>query len=185
MSSLPGVTLEDYVAWQYDLKVCGHREANLNRAFAEAIGACAERPWTTESKFKQIVAVVEGHRESIEDWLLDFDEEKHSWRGYAGGVEWFSKEEEEKIMSIIKDTSEEDKRFIIVKNAENWDSYWDADPKLTPQHISHSAHMSHTGNSIDAVGVIQGRLDAEMWLAQYNEANPSGYYGICELLEES
>lgn len=58
MSECPGLMLEDFVSWKHSVS-------------EDWIG------------FKDLIHVYEPYRESIENWLLDFDDEGHSWRGYA------------------------------------------------------------------------------------------------------
>ena len=53
MSSCPGYTLEDLIDWEYG--------------------------YTTP----ELIALYEEHRNSIEDWLLAFDEQETGWRTYA------------------------------------------------------------------------------------------------------
>lgn len=53
MSTCPGVTLEALLDWEYS-KVT-----------------------------PELVMLYEPHREAIESWLLDFDEEQQGWRTYA------------------------------------------------------------------------------------------------------
>lgn len=84
MSSLPGVTLESFLMWNYDLIVDGDGSANQSMAIAEACGVSSRRRRITAEQFAPLVAVFEPHREDVENWLLDFDEENQSWRDYAG-----------------------------------------------------------------------------------------------------
>lgn len=58
MSSCPGVTLEAYLSWYF--------RSQIEPA---------------------LLAIFEEHRQSVEDMLLDFDEEARSWRGYSQYVE--------------------------------------------------------------------------------------------------
>ncbi len=53
MSEIPGYTLEDYLEWCFN--------------------------YTTD----EMIDFFEPHRETIEYWLSDFDEETQSWRDYA------------------------------------------------------------------------------------------------------
>lgn len=84
MSSLPGLKLEDYLAWEYDLTVTGQEEANISLGIAEALGTVKKaRPTVSQEKFKELVNLHEHLREKIEDLLADFDEDTQSWRDYA------------------------------------------------------------------------------------------------------
>lgn len=65
MSSIPGYTLEKYVGWL------------LNLVLDESSG---------ERDLQRLTAPFEPWRELVESRLLDFDEERHSWRGYAGSA---------------------------------------------------------------------------------------------------
>lgn len=87
MSSIPGYTLEAFVAWQYDLIVEGESETNFSRGVAENMGAAVHRPVLSKVQFKPLVAMYEPYRETIERRLDDFNEETQSWRGYAEYVD--------------------------------------------------------------------------------------------------
>lgn len=84
MSSLPGLTLESYVLWNYDLIVESQPDANFSLALAEALGKATCRLVVTEELFKEILEPFEPHREHVENLLLDFDDDTQSWRDYAG-----------------------------------------------------------------------------------------------------
>ena len=85
MSSIPGYTLEKYVAWNHNLIVQGLDETNVSVGMAESLGlASHQRSVITEEQFAKIVRIYEPHREAIENWLDDFDEEHQSWRDYSG-----------------------------------------------------------------------------------------------------
>ena len=56
MSSIPGYTLEEYMEWNY--------------------WGCVP---------EECAKLYEPHREAIEYWLSDFDEETQNWRDYAPG----------------------------------------------------------------------------------------------------
>lgn len=84
MSSLPGLTLESYVLWNYDLIVESQPDANFSLALAEALGNVSRRPLINDELFKEILEPFELHREHVEELLRDFDEETQSWRDYAG-----------------------------------------------------------------------------------------------------
>jgi len=87
MSSIPGYTLEAFLAWQYNLIVEGEGENNVSRGMAESIGAAVRRPVLSKVQFKPLVAMYEPYREVIERRLDDFNEETQSWRGYAEYVD--------------------------------------------------------------------------------------------------
>lgn len=87
MSSIPGYTLEDFVAWQWNLVVDEAPENNISLGMAEALGNVAPRPRLTKEQFAPIVAIYEPLRETIERRLDDFDEDNQSWRSYAGYVD--------------------------------------------------------------------------------------------------
>lgn len=87
MSSIPGYTLEDFVAWQWNLVVDEAPENNISLGFAEALGNIPERPRLTKEQFAPILAVYEPFREDIERRLDDFDEDNQSWRGYSSYVD--------------------------------------------------------------------------------------------------
>lgn len=87
MSSIPGYTLEAFLAWQNNLIVEGEGENNVSRGMAESIGAAVRRPVLSKVQFKPLVAMYEPYREIIEARLMDFNEETQSWRGYAEYVD--------------------------------------------------------------------------------------------------
>lgn len=85
MSSLPGLDLEDYLMWNYDLIVNGDGSANKSLQIAEALGtAVRRRKELTTEEFAPLIALFEPHRDEIEYRLSDFDDETQSWRDYAG-----------------------------------------------------------------------------------------------------
>lgn len=85
MSSLPGFTLESFVAWNYDIVVEGQNDPNTSLQIAEALGTATQRrPRLTQEQFAKVVAIFEPHRERVEDRLGYFDEDCQSWRDYAG-----------------------------------------------------------------------------------------------------
>lgn len=55
MSSIPGFTLEDFVEWNHNGII-----------------------------FPELLVLYEPHRETIEWWLDQFDDNEHNWRDYAG-----------------------------------------------------------------------------------------------------
>lgn len=84
MSSIPGRSLEDYIAWNYNIVVIGEDENNVSLGLAEAIGTFKPRSRLTKGQFKVILDHFETKRDEIEEGLLDFDEEDHgSWRDYC------------------------------------------------------------------------------------------------------
>lgn len=84
MSSLPGLTLESFVLWQYDIVVESQPDANFSLSLAEALGNAPRRPVVTEELFKEILEPFEPHREHVENLLMTFDDDTQSWRDYAG-----------------------------------------------------------------------------------------------------
>ena len=87
MSSIPGRTLEDLVAWCYDIIVEGQDDPNTSLQIAEMLGTSAgRRPVLTEAEFAPLLARFESHRESAEYLLGEFDEDCQSWRDYGGSV---------------------------------------------------------------------------------------------------
>lgn len=85
MSSLPGLDLEDFLSWQYNLVVLDAPESNVSLGLAECLGLSNNhRPILTKAEFAPIVALFEPHRAEVEDRLMDFDEDNMSWRDYAG-----------------------------------------------------------------------------------------------------
>lgn len=83
MSSLPGLTLADYLAWEYNFTTEISPNANVNLNFAEALGTVARRPEMSSERFQVLLDALEPYRESIEDKLSYFNEETQSWRGYS------------------------------------------------------------------------------------------------------
>jgi len=87
MSSIPGYTLEAFLAWQFNLVIIGQTDANASRGMAESLGNAIPRPVLSNVQFAPLVALYEPHRETIERRLGDFDEDTQSWRGYAEVVD--------------------------------------------------------------------------------------------------
>lgn len=87
MSSLPGLDLEDFLAWQYSLVVEDSPESNVSVGLAEQLLNVRARPRVTKEQFSQLLALYEPYRESIEYRLGEFDEETQSWRSYAEYVD--------------------------------------------------------------------------------------------------
>lgn len=86
MSEIPGDTLEDFLAWYYNLVVVGQREANFALAGAEMMGTIPPRPRLSEEQFEKLVVIFEPERESIERMMEDYEPDEQSWRDYAGGI---------------------------------------------------------------------------------------------------
>lgn len=85
MSSKPGNSLEDFLAWMFDVVVEGRDDANASLQIAEALGTTSRsRQRLTYEQFSKIVNLYESSRDYVERRLADFDEETQSWRGYAG-----------------------------------------------------------------------------------------------------
>lgn len=85
MSSLPGLDLESFVAWNHNVSVEGRSEANVSIGMAERIGMAANRrPVLTADKFDEMLAFYEPFRGRVENQLTRFDEGSQSWRDYAG-----------------------------------------------------------------------------------------------------
>ncbi len=83
MSSLPGFKLEDYVAWNHDLKIIDQDEANASLGIAEMLGRSTGRLTLTIEEFAPILQIYEPHRERIEYYLGEFDDETQNWRDYS------------------------------------------------------------------------------------------------------
>jgi hypothetical protein len=85
MSSQPGLTLEKFLMWDFDLVVDGDATANPSLQIAEAVGTIiAPRPRITSEQFAPVVALFEPYRFDVERRLQDFDNDDGSWRDYAG-----------------------------------------------------------------------------------------------------
>lgn len=104
MSSLPGYTLEDFVAWQWNLIVEEQSESNVSLGMAEFFGTVSRRKTLTQTEFKEIISLYLPYRQVIEERLADFDEETQSWRGYAEVVDPDIPEEvQRKIGQLVKE----------------------------------------------------------------------------------
>lgn len=86
MSSLPGLTLESFVLWNYDLVVDGQPEANVSLGMAEALKNIDRRKSIPPEAFAYLVSMFEPHREHVENCLEAFDEETQSWRDYSSVI---------------------------------------------------------------------------------------------------
>lgn len=85
MSSCPGYALEDYLAWNFNVVVEGRGENNPSLDIAEMLGtATRRRDVLTKEDFAPIVKLFEDCRERVECRLQDFDDDRQSWRDYAG-----------------------------------------------------------------------------------------------------
>jgi hypothetical protein len=83
MSSLPGLSLEDFVAWQHSVVVEGQSDPNFSVGMAEFLSNVPLRPRIEENYFNKVLKLYEPWRVQVEDRLRDFDEETQSWRSYA------------------------------------------------------------------------------------------------------
>lgn len=83
MSSRPGLDLQDYVAWMFDVVVQDQADPNFSLAAAELLGTAVCRRRIAQSDFKKVIRLFEPWRVQIEDKLLDFNEDTQSWRDYA------------------------------------------------------------------------------------------------------
>lgn len=104
MSSLPGLDLEDYLAWQYDLIVEGDGSANPSLEIAEALGVATRRQRVSAEQFQRLVIASEHLRHDVEYRLGQFDEETQSWRDYAGyafdGLDEPTREQSFRVMGV-------------------------------------------------------------------------------------
>lgn len=84
MSSLPGLTLEEYLAWLYDVVLDGKTQVNPSLTLAESLGTSRiVRPRLTTDEFHPVTAIFEPYRDHVEFMLASFDEST-SWRDYSG-----------------------------------------------------------------------------------------------------
>lgn len=103
MSSLPGYTLEDYVAWRLDIVVEGHLDPNFSLFMAEALGTIPRRPILLQKEFKDILDLYEPFRQQVEYLLHEYDEETQSWRDYAGyGFDFIPDEIDKQAYALIR-----------------------------------------------------------------------------------
>lgn len=104
MSSLPGLTLEAYAMWDFDLIVDGDTSANPSLEIAEAMGVETRRRSMPKEDFQRIViARLEDRREQIEYLLSEFDEQECGWRQYASGQYWMESSISEVILNDLKE----------------------------------------------------------------------------------
>lgn len=84
MSSWPGPTLEDFLAWNFDFVIVGKDDPNVSLGMAEAIGTIPARRRLTLDHVADVAESLEPHRESMEYALDRYDEDRHgSWRDYS------------------------------------------------------------------------------------------------------
>lgn len=105
MSSLPGLLLEDFVAWNFSLVVEEQNESNISVGLAEFLGTTKKtRRNLSKLEFLPVIKLFEQYRERVEERLLEF-EEGTSWRDYAGwAFEFIPNEIYEKAEKIINQT---------------------------------------------------------------------------------
>lgn len=117
MSSIPGYTLEKYIAWRCDLRIVDGDETNVSVGMASALGLIEDRRLAvTQETLGKIATLLEHRREDIEDALMDFDEDNQSWRSYADAVEGRAEDSEwdivDKFVESLKATPEAAAEFI-------------------------------------------------------------------------
>lgn len=83
MASIPGYTLEIFLAWWHRVVVEEVKDGDVNNSIAERLGTVQPRPRITAEQFAPVVALFEPYREGIENMLDDFKEESQSWRDYC------------------------------------------------------------------------------------------------------
>jgi hypothetical protein len=84
MSSCPGLTLEDFLLWNYNLTAEFAPEANFSTGIAQALGNIRPRHCLTQNQLRTLTEGFEHLRKEVENALLVFDDEGQSWRTYAG-----------------------------------------------------------------------------------------------------
>ena len=88
MSTKPGDTMEDYLAWQLNLVVDHHGEANVSLGIANTPGHVMPRRRLTWKQFQFMVVTLEPLRPVIEQLLVDYDEKKDGgWKHYSTSIE--------------------------------------------------------------------------------------------------
>ena len=106
MSSLPGLTLEKFLSWQYDVIVDNDATANASLHIAEVLGNIPRRLSITKEEFEPILSLFEPYREYVEDKLFNFDKDNQSWRMYASyafdNIPESVYEQARKLVMIIK-----------------------------------------------------------------------------------
>jgi hypothetical protein len=104
MSSRPGLTLESFIEWNWDLVVMDDSpDANVSLRLAEMMGKIHLRPRITPEQFSPILALYEPYREHVEHNLAEFDDETQSWRDYAGYAFSIPKEVDDAARSLVHD----------------------------------------------------------------------------------
>jgi hypothetical protein len=83
MSSLPGLHLEDYIAWAFDFVVEDQPDPNFSLSVVEALGSSTGRKHVSKEQFAVLLKDFEHYREEVESWLAAFNSETQSWRMYA------------------------------------------------------------------------------------------------------
>jgi hypothetical protein len=85
MSSLPGLTLEELVAWNFNVVVTGPEpiDSNWSLRAAETLGTIPPRRRLSPVEFAPVVAIYEPVRAEAERLLAAFDPETQSWRDYG------------------------------------------------------------------------------------------------------
>lgn len=102
MSSLPGYTLEDYVAWRLDIVIEGQPDPNFSLFMAEALGTIPPRPVLSQEEFKNVLDLYEPFRQQVEYLLREYDEEAQSWRDYAEyGFDFIPDETDKQAYTLI------------------------------------------------------------------------------------
>ncbi len=78
MSHCPGVYLEDFITDQFSLvDEAGEHGTSIRRIYKG-------QQILTADQFAELVKILEPHREDVERYLEDYDEEDHgSWRDYS------------------------------------------------------------------------------------------------------
>lgn len=109
MSSIPGYTLEIFLAWWYRVVVEEVKDGDFNNGMAEMLGTVQPRPRITAKQFAPVVALFEPYREAIENMLDNFDEDNQSWRGYCCFViDQAPQEVKDQAEAIIKDLAKKE-----------------------------------------------------------------------------
>lgn len=84
MSSKPGNTLEDYLAWQLNVSVEHQGQAPVSLGISTTCSHVSPRRRMSWQQFQYIVVSCEPVRPVIEDLLADYDEGTHGpWHEYA------------------------------------------------------------------------------------------------------
>lgn len=109
--------------WDLGITVNEQPDANLSLQIAEALGNVERRRNLSTEQFSTIVALFEPHREMVEYWLSEFDEETQSWRNYAGyAFDFIPQELFEQVramivgfisMSVIKEEAQAETSVVL------------------------------------------------------------------------